>query len=63
MLSALVLLGLVFATMTFLWLALYSTVVARAGAFVRRSGARRAIDGAAGAALVGLGIKIAVEER
>lgn len=63
MLSALVLLGLVFAAMTFLWLALYSAVVARAGAFVRGSRARRAIDGAAGAALVGLGIKIAVEER
>jgi threonine/homoserine/homoserine lactone efflux protein len=63
MLSALVLLGLVFATMTFLWLALYSAVVAKAGAFVRGSRARRAIDGAAGAALVGLGVKMAVEER
>jgi threonine/homoserine/homoserine lactone efflux protein len=37
MLSALVALGLVFAALTFLWLALYAAVVARAGAFVRGS--------------------------
>ena len=62
MLSALVLLGLVFATLTFLWLTLYSVVIARAGAFARASRARRLLDGAAGAALIGLGLKIAVEE-
>jgi len=63
MLSALVALGLVFAALTFLWLALYAAVVARAGAFVRGSRVRRAIDGTAGVALIGLGIKVAVEER
>jgi threonine/homoserine/homoserine lactone efflux protein len=63
MLSALVLLGLVFATLTFVWLALYATVIARAGAFIRRSRVRRAIDGTAGVALIGLGFKVATEER
>jgi len=63
MLSTLAFLGLVFATMTFVWLALYAAVIARAGAFVRGSGLRRALDGVAGAALIGLGIKVATEER
>jgi threonine/homoserine/homoserine lactone efflux protein len=63
MLSALVALRLVFAALTFLWLALYAAVIARAGAFVRGSRVRRAIDGTAGAALIGLGIKVAAEER
>jgi threonine/homoserine/homoserine lactone efflux protein len=63
MLSALVALGLVFAALAFLWLALYAAVVARAGAFVRGSRVWRAIDGAAGVALIGLGIRVAVEER
>ena len=63
MLSALVALGLVFAALTFVWLALYAAVVARAGAFLRGSRVRRAIDGTAGVALIGLGIKVAVEER
>jgi threonine/homoserine/homoserine lactone efflux protein len=63
MLSTLALLGLVFATLTFAWLALYAAVIARAGAFVRGSRLRRAIDGVAGAALIGLGIKVATEER
>lgn len=63
MLSTLALLGLVFATMTFVWLALYAAVIARAGAFVRGSRLRRALDGVAGAALIGLGIRVATEER
>jgi len=63
MLSTLALLGLVFAALTFLWLALYAAAVARAGAFVRGSRLRRSIEGVAGAALIGLGIKVAVEER
>jgi threonine/homoserine/homoserine lactone efflux protein len=63
MLSALVLLGLVFAALTFLWLALYAAVIARAGEFVRESRVRRAIDATAGVALIGLGVKIATEER
>jgi len=63
MLSKLALLGLVFATMTFTWLALYAAVIARAGALVRGSRLRRAVDGVAGAALIGLGLKVGTEER
>jgi threonine/homoserine/homoserine lactone efflux protein len=63
MLSALVGLGLVFSAMTFVWLALYSIAVAKAGALVRGMRAQRAIDGAAGVAMIGLGVKVALEER
>lgn len=63
MLSVLVLLGLVFSTLTFLWLSLYAVVLARAGEFVRGSRVRRAIDGTAGVALIGLGVSVATEGR
>src|SRR5206468_5114868 len=63
MLSVLVLLGAVFSILTFLWLALYAVVIARAGAFVRGSRVRRAIDGTAGVALIGLGVSVATEGR
>ena len=63
MFSALVLLGSVFSVLTFVWLALYAAVVARAGAFVRGSRVRRAIDGTAGLALIALGLRVAAEKR
>ena len=63
MLSVLVLLGAVFSVLTFLWLTLYAVVIARAGAFVRGSRVRRAIDGTAGVALIGLGVSVATEGR
>jgi threonine/homoserine/homoserine lactone efflux protein len=63
MLSVLVLLGMVFSVLTLLWLTLYAVVIARAGEFVRGSRVRRAIDGAAGVALIGLGVSVATEGR
>jgi threonine/homoserine/homoserine lactone efflux protein len=63
MLSVLVLLGLVFSALTFLWLSLYAVVIARAGEFVRGSRVRRAIDGTAGMTLIGLGVSVATEGR
>jgi threonine/homoserine/homoserine lactone efflux protein len=63
MLSALVLLGVVFSVLTFLWLTLYAVVLARAGEYVRGSRIRRAIDGTAGVALIGLGVGVATEGR
>ncbi len=63
MLSVLVLLGLVFSALTFLWLSLYAVVIARAGEFVRGSRVRRAIDGTAGVALIGLGVSVTAEGR
>jgi len=64
MLSKLVLLGLVFAALTFAWLAFYAALVARAGLLLASgSRVRSAIDGVAGAALIGLGIRVVAEER
>jgi threonine/homoserine/homoserine lactone efflux protein len=55
--------GLVFCAMTFAWLCVYSVVVARAGAALRRPRIRRALDAIMGAALVALGVRVAVERR
>jgi threonine/homoserine/homoserine lactone efflux protein len=59
----LLLLGAVFCAMTFTWLALYALAVARAGDFLRRRNVRRALEGVMGAALIGLGLRIATEHR
>jgi threonine/homoserine/homoserine lactone efflux protein len=61
--SALIALGLVFSAMTFVWLTAYAFVVARAGDFLGRSRARRAIEAATGAILVALGFRVATEPR
>jgi len=56
-------LGLVFCTLTGLWLAAYATVIARAGDVLRRGAARRAIDAVAGTALIAVGIRLASADR
>jgi threonine/homoserine/homoserine lactone efflux protein len=56
-------LGLVFCLITFAWLALYATAVARAGEVLRRPRIRRTIDALTGAVLIGLGVRIATETR
>jgi threonine/homoserine/homoserine lactone efflux protein len=56
-------LGLLFCLMTFAWLCVYSVVVARAGAALRRPRIRRALDAVMGAALVALGVRVAAERR
>lgn len=63
MLSSLVLLGLLFAAMTFAWLALYATVVASAGSAFRQSRLKRALEGLMGATLIGFGLRLAHEQR
>jgi len=55
--------GLLFCFMTFAWLCVYSVVVARAGAALRRPRIRRALDAVMGAALVALGVRVAAERR
>jgi threonine/homoserine/homoserine lactone efflux protein len=55
--------GLLFCAMTFAWLCVYSVVVARAGAALRRPRIRRALDAVMGAALVALGLRVAAEGR
>jgi len=60
--AALLLLGLVFCSMTLLWLTCYAVAVARAGDFLRRTGIRRVLETLTGAVLVGLGIRLATEK-
>src|SRR5262249_6674236 len=61
--GALLLLGLVFCSMTLVWLTAYAFAVAKAGDFLRRSRVRRALDAMTGAVLVGLGLPLAAEQR
>jgi threonine/homoserine/homoserine lactone efflux protein len=55
--------GLIFCAMTFAWLCAYSVAVARAGDLLRRPRLRRAMDAVMGAALVAVGVRVAVERR
>jgi threonine/homoserine/homoserine lactone efflux protein len=55
--------GLLFCAMTFAWLCVYSAVVARAGRALRGPRVRRALDAVMGAALVAVGVRVAVERR
>lgn len=63
MFSALALLGVVFAGLTFAWLGFYAAAIAAVGRVLRRSGLRRAIEGLTGAILIALGARLAVEAR
>ena len=54
-------LGLLFCTLTLVWLSAYAVVVARAGGFLRRSGVRRALEVTTGTVLVALGLRLATE--
>jgi threonine/homoserine/homoserine lactone efflux protein len=55
-------LGLLFATLTLLWLTPYVFVVAKAGDVLRRARVRRALDTICGTALVAVGVRLAVEQ-
>jgi threonine/homoserine/homoserine lactone efflux protein len=59
---ALLALGLLFCSLTFAWLALYSVAIARLGQFLRGR-VRRAIDALTGVVLVAFGIRLASESR
>jgi threonine/homoserine/homoserine lactone efflux protein len=63
MLSSLVLLGFVFASMTLAWLALYAVAIASVGDAFRRSKLRRAIEAVMGATLIAFGARVACEQR
>lgn len=60
---SLVMLGLVFCAMTLAWLALYVVAIAKFGALFQRSVLRRALDAAMGTVLIGLGLRVAAEQR
>jgi threonine/homoserine/homoserine lactone efflux protein len=61
--APLLVLGLVFSTMTLVWLSAYALAVARAGDFLRRGTVRRVLDAVVGAVLVALGVRVAAERR
>jgi len=61
--AALAALGALFSAMTVVCLAGYALAVARAGDFLRRPTIKRRLAGVTGAALVALGLRLAVEER
>ncbi len=54
-------LGLVFCTLTFLWLTAYAAVVARLGDVLRAGRVRTALDRISGVVLVALGLRLATE--
>jgi len=56
-------LGLLFSTMTLLWLTGYALATARMADALRRPRIRRTLDGITGVTLIGLGVKLAAEER
>jgi len=59
----LLLLGLIFCSMTFVWLSWYAVVVARVGDFPRRDRIQRALEATTGLVLIGLGLRLATERR
>jgi threonine/homoserine/homoserine lactone efflux protein len=61
--AALLVLGLVFCTMTLVWLTAYAFAVAKAGDVLRRPAIRRAFDAVLGAVLVALGLRLAMDRR
>jgi threonine/homoserine/homoserine lactone efflux protein len=56
-------LGLLFCTLTLIWLSAYAVAVARAGDFLRRPAIRRVLDAATGLVLTALGLRLATERR
>jgi threonine/homoserine/homoserine lactone efflux protein len=56
-------LGLLFSLMTLVWLTGYALATARMRDTLRRPGVRRTLDGITGVTLIGLGLKLASEER
>jgi threonine/homoserine/homoserine lactone efflux protein len=60
---ALLALGLVFCTMTLVWLTAYAFAVAKAGDVLRRPAIKRVFDAVLGAVLVALGLRLGTDRR
>jgi threonine/homoserine/homoserine lactone efflux protein len=58
---SLLILGLVFCSLTLAWLTAYAVAVARARALFERRRVRRMLDAITGAALVALGLRLAID--
>ncbi len=61
--AVLLVLGLVFAAMTLVWLTAYAFAVAKAGDVLRRPKIRRIVDAVVGAVLVAFGVRLASDPR
>lgn len=57
------LLGIVFAVVTFSWLVLHAVVLAKLRDRLRLPAVRRAIEALTGTLLIGLGVRIAADQR
>ena len=55
--------GFLFCLLTFCWLTVYSLVIARAKGWFDRPRIRRGLDALTGCVLIGLGIRLAAEQR
>ncbi len=60
---AMLALGLVFCTMTLVWLCGYAAAVAKAGDVLRRPRIRRALDAVTGTVLIAFGARLAAEAK
>jgi threonine/homoserine/homoserine lactone efflux protein len=61
--AGLLVLGVIFAAMTLVWLTAYAFAVAKAGDILRRPRIRRFVDAVVGVVLAGLGIRLATDAR
>ena len=59
--AGLLALGLLFCSMTLVWLSVYSVVVTKAGALLRRARVRRAFEAVTGTVLIALGLRLAAD--
>jgi RhtB (resistance to homoserine/threonine) family protein len=60
---SLLLLGGIFAVLTFLWLAAYGWLVGHGASVLRKPSVRRVLDRVTGVVLIGFGIRLAFERR
>ena len=61
--TPLLFLGVVFAVLTLLWLAVYALAVGHASGWLRRPGVRKVLDRVTGVVLIGFGVRLALEHR
>jgi threonine/homoserine/homoserine lactone efflux protein len=61
--AGLLALGLVFCSLTLVWLSAYTFAVAKAGGLLRRPAIRRAFDAILGSLLIALGVRLATDRR
>jgi threonine/homoserine/homoserine lactone efflux protein len=61
--ASLLALGVLFSSMTLVWLTAYAVVVAKAGDVLRRPLVRRVVDAVVGSVLIAFGLRLATETQ